>query len=112
MATKLTTIPKGFKILNTASGAYLQEQKRSRRTYKFPAKTRARMRAASKRIYFPLLTGSWIGYNVLDAWRASKPYQGVEKWSKAGREILANFTGIRIWDNKTVQWRWLPLRIK
>lgn len=92
MATKMKTIPTGYRIKETASGDYLVKKTRGGKKYKMSKKARNRIAASARKFKFPVLTagalavGTWQPLQLL--------IQG--EGQAAGQVLLRNYTGFNI----------------
>lgn len=85
---------------------YQQEKKRSRRSYKTPAKIRKKMAAAARRAKFPLLTMAAVGLPVFYSVGQAGGFN--QLFSRRGgfnflRYMLASYTGVMIYDGGTAR---------
>ena len=94
MATKLKTLPRGHKIVETAHGNYIQKKSRTRRRYKTPKAVRNKMAASARRIKVPVLTLAAIygGFHL--------PIQRARggDWKGASEALMWAYTG---WNAST-----------
>jgi len=109
MSTKLKTLPKGHRIIETAHGNYIQKQKQSRRRYKTPVATRRKIAAAARRFHVPVLSIAALSVGMAD------PVQMAiaGRWKSAWGNLVWNYTGWNI-DTKTFRFSklaqgWAPL---
>lgn len=101
MSTKLKTIPKGYKVIDTAGGTFLQQSKQRRRRYKTPKAVRNKIAAAQRRFYVPLITGSAIALGTWQPIQLLTQGNGME----AGRIFLRNYTGVYISEGGQAHFR-------
>lgn len=89
----LKMLPKGMKIITGPDGRSYQTPKtRSRKKFKTPAKVRAKMASAARRIKVPVLTLSALGVGTIPAFQLG--FSG--NWAGAGDLILRNYTGFSV----------------
>lgn len=104
MSLAITEIPSNVNLLpqSTSTKLIVQKKKVSRRRFKLPAKTRARMRTAARRIKIPVLS---VGANIVPVVQgadwfmniAIKP--GIAPRSKAltgFNAIMSPYTGVQM----------------
>lgn len=100
MATKIKTIPTGYRIKETASGDYLVKKTRSRKRYKMSKAARNKIAASARRFKAPVLT---LGALALGTWQPIQMLvngQGMQ----AGQILLRNYTGFNVDGNGGVEW--------
>ncbi len=102
--SKLQVIPKGHRVTNVGGQNFLVTKTRSRRKFKLPKKTRDRMRASARKIKFPIVQGTMIGYGVLDAGQAAMAHSSTMsgKIRRFADVLFKNYTG---WDNTRNQFK-------
>ena len=101
MATKLKTIPTGYRIKETPSGDYLVKKTRSGRKYKMSKKARNKIAASARRFKFPALTA---GALAMGTWQPIQALMGGQG-RLAGQILLRNYTGFNIAEGGDVEWR-------
>ena len=92
MATKLKTIPTGYRIKETADGNYLVKKSRGGRKYKMSKKARNRIAASARKFKLPVLTAGALAVGVWQPLQLLVQGQGQE----AGQVLLRNYTGFNV----------------
>ena len=94
-------LPKGYKVVETSAGTYLQKSKQSRKRYKMSKSARNKIAAAARRFKLPVLTvgalagGTWQPINLL--------FQGQGQY--AMQVLVRNYTGINTDFNGSVEFK-------
>jgi len=101
MATKLKTIPTGYRIKETAEGNYLVKKTRGGRKYKMSKKARNKIAASARRFKFPLLTFGAVAVGTWQPLQLLIEGQG----QQAGQVLLRNYTGFNVDGQGGVEFR-------
>jgi len=99
-------VPSGYSVKEVGGKTFLQKKRRSRKRYKLSKKHRQAIARSAKKMKIPILGVAAVGMPVLSAVKDAQKYTKMsDKVDSFGRSLLASFTGVSIWGDRSVHFQ-------
>ena len=102
----MSIVPSGYAVREAGGKTFLQKRRRSRKRYKLSKKHRQAIARSAKKMKIPILGIAAVGMPALSAFKDTQKYTKMsDKLDAFGRSLLASFTGVSIWGDRSVHFQ-------